>query len=332
LHRIEYQSNLPELRPLPQGGLEEAHWRIESLEAELAALRAQPRTVQTYEPHYTPVEQSAPAGASCGVSNPGFYAGAELPILKPHVDTILAGDSPFLDIGLAIRDIPQVRDFDYDASPRVWVGYVGCSGLGIRARWWQFDETEGTEGPIYDEFGNLIFDGRVDGGLELSATDFEVTDTICLGPTWQLLLSGGVRYAEFRFFGQIDGDLGGVGEGASGIEDYFDGIGATVAAELRRSLCWDLGLFASVRGSVLFGDEVFGVFDDFVVPLSFRFEESAIVRPVWEIQLGLDWSREICDGVHFVTRALGEVQYWDSIRDEYAIGLAGITLTAGFVR
>jgi hypothetical protein len=111
----------------------------------------------------------------------------------------------------------QDLDFDYAFSPYAWVGLVGCTGTGIRGRYWLYDQN------THDSFGlstgssvtstsgvNLIhiplvnFDNfgttsttagvAVSADLKLDVWDLELTQNLCVGD-WSFLFALGGRYA-----------------------------------------------------------------------------------------------------------------------------------------
>ena len=107
--------------------------------------------------------------------------------------------------------------WDYQFAPRIWLGYVGNCGLGIRSRYWQFDQstaqslvnadTSGvtnitTAAPLGLSFtspGLVMFKNGVDhllfdSNLKLNVVDLEATQEFRLG-RWLLEFSGGARYS-----------------------------------------------------------------------------------------------------------------------------------------
>src|SRR5688572_6570612 len=45
-------------------------------------------------------------------------------------------------------------EFDFEASPRITLGYAGSDGLGVRVRWWEYDE----EAESFDGQGEMVVD------------------------------------------------------------------------------------------------------------------------------------------------------------------------------
>lgn len=71
----------------------------------------------------------------------GWDAGAEMLIVRPYlsldhgVDWYEEYDEA--DTEYSNRSAPQ---YGYEASPRIWLGYTGCHGFGLRTRWWSLDQ------------------------------------------------------------------------------------------------------------------------------------------------------------------------------------------------
>jgi hypothetical protein len=201
--------------------------------------------------------------------------------------------------------------FDYEATPRFWLGYVTAGGLGIRARYWDFDH-RGVSDP--------------EGGgyrLDTSVLDLEATDTIALGSRWDLAVSAGWRHVEFEF---LSGETPNI-EAAQN-----SGNGLTTALELRRALPRGLALFGGARWSWLYGD------------VSYRAPWLETGRIDWEgatqwmaeTQLGAEWTRRLASGrASLEARAGVEAQWWDGFTgamDAPQFGLFGYFVTVGISR
>src|SRR5207244_2204274 len=120
-------------------------------------------------------------GCSCG-----WYAAGEVAWLRPSWKGF-----PAAQINVTAGDVTTRTafdtDYDYDATPRITVGYTGCNGLGVRASWWEFDHDSNLvsvtapAGGRSSFFGQLLEDiepavgGRLTSqqSLELQTIDFE---------------------------------------------------------------------------------------------------------------------------------------------------------------
>jgi hypothetical protein len=154
-----------------------------------------------------------------------FVAGAGAYIMKPYFQnnpaffmrttTIAGGLGTF-----SMETSTCQHDFCWglDAAPVVWLGYVSECGLGVRARWWLFDQRSATSAvsdtntaiisaspaglsivaPPSSFPGIGIFPSStqmfLSSNLKLDVWDFEATAETEVG-RWNLLFSGGFRYA-----------------------------------------------------------------------------------------------------------------------------------------
>jgi Legionella pneumophila major outer membrane protein precursor len=161
--------------------------------------------------------------------------------------------------------------YDYDPTARVFAGYTGCNGLGVRASYWWFDHNSDflsltaptgvtlLQGQLNSVPGVLAGDRLTsEQSLELQVADAEFTNCFeaCGG---NMVVSYGVRYAKMRLSLQeriiFVGNTSGVPNLSADYTDEFDGFGPTVGLEFMRPLCCaGLSFYSSLRGSVVVGD------------------------------------------------------------------------------
>jgi len=225
----------------------------------------------------------------CGCGCPSTYFGYEATILRPYMSS-----ANFPGAG-------NVFDNEYGWGHRFILGYDTGDGIGARLRYWMFNHGNTTNPPPPLNSINI----------DMDALDAEVTLNEQMR-NWDILVTGGVRYARAEFT-----DLGGILGAGAGANTYFEGYGPTVSLEATR----DVGRFYVVgdwRSSLLFGDirgTLLGTIDD----------ETAIVI---EQQLGMGWVSE--SGVLNV-RGVWETQAWlnDTFADD-ANGLGSNLTLSGF--
>ena len=227
-----------------------------------------------------------------------FVAGAGAYIIKPYFQdnpaffarrtTISSGGTTF-----SMETSTCQHDFCWglDAAPIIWLGYVSECGLGVRARWWLFDQRSATSAvsdanttilsaspgglsiisPSF--FGSPLFPVLnstptfTSSNLKLDVWDFEATQETAVG-RWALLFSAGFRYAHLsQDYDAIQASVRGTPPGPVGILTVifrqtesltsghnFNGAGPTLAIEGRRPLGNSgISLFANLRGTMLFG-------------------------------------------------------------------------------
>jgi hypothetical protein len=233
---------------------------------------------------------SAPAdhGASWGHDVDGssggghLDAGLELLVIRPYWDSNPAATaSTFTTTTTApfssTTTTEQVNfDYPYTANPRLWLGYVTDSGLGVRVTWFEFEQSSrtavlglpsapaanssstvtapnfgGTLGGLTSSASVTNFGGVVSGvpaaeavgsNLRLQSWDFEATGSYRSG-CFSAEGSAGVRYAHlsqnFAALG-ISNDVGGVvGSSTTSLAlsgHNFNGAGPTLAVTLSQHL------------------------------------------------------------------------------------------------
>jgi hypothetical protein len=187
--------------------------------------------------------------------------------------------------------------FDYELNPRITLGYVGCDGLGARARYWRYDENATS----------------VDGdnvSVDTYNLDFEVFQVVELGSCTCLDISAGLRYNDFEH-NRSDGNQ----------IDGFDGLGGMVALEAHRDLCNGFGGYARLREVIMMDD---AIIDDN--------EENDVTRPITEIAIGVRYTN-----CNWSLNAGYEWQNWgnytgDSNEDDLTndIGFSGFVVGAQY--
>jgi hypothetical protein len=274
----------------------------------------------------------------CPTRYPGFYAGGEITALRPFVGGTCLDTPCFLESALSVQD-KVLPDFDTYVAPRLWLGYTSCSGVGCRVRWWRMDLNASDSIDFTDATQNR-FVGDTSASLDVQVLDFEVTDTFTVAGKWDVLASGGVRYVDFDWSKTTEGVLS---IGSTDFQDFshdgigFEGVGPTAAIEARRPWFHRLGLFANVRGSLMFGKMNVLTISETIPP--FRadiFEQGdlgGMVRSIWEAQLGVDCTHELWRGTYLTTRVAGEAQYWSSmLANNNDIGFVGMTASVALIR
>lgn len=282
--------------------------RIETLEQQVAALQARLGDTCGVEA----VADCCPE-ESCGSSS--IYAGAELLLLEPHVGAL--GGSLF---GFPL--IPLTPDFDTELSPRFWVGYENAEGIGARLAYWEFDHAT----RMLDPFAGVA---TITNGLEARTIDGEMTICGCLGAT-EVRLAGGLRYAELDF----GLGLSIPGDGAGTLAAGFDGIGPTLALDIRRAFgCRGLALIGGVRGAWLYGDTQANLVIGGPVA---AVEAREHMLQVWEARMGIEWSRCLATGSQVFARATYEAQAWEwapvAMLVHEDLGFVGPAFAVGFAR
>ncbi|MEM1199403.1 MAG: hypothetical protein AAGI06_08860, partial [Pseudomonadota bacterium] len=138
----------------------------------------------------------------------------------------------------------ETPGFDFEPAARVVAGLEGEDGLGLRARWFQWDQFE----------RNNLGGGALIASVDVETVDVELTKKIDLGSV-TAVASGGYRYADYREF-------------SNGTPDQMrNSNGLVVGLELTHMFNDYLSIFGKGRASMQFasrgsdnGDPISDVF------------------------------------------------------------------------
>ncbi len=233
----------------------------------------------------------------------GWFVGAELALLRPLNGNGTGFSSVFALAGTA--DVGGINP-SYSTAPRLWLGYRKSDGLGIRVRYWQFDQlytTAASGGAIGGAFavGSFTFHS-----FDTWVLDAEVIDSSKLGCNWEATYSVGLRHLQYT-------EIAGV-TNAAFTQNIIattdtDAVGVTSSIELRRDISCRLGIFGTARGSILYGDETNSASGLPVLGLRVDNQVNDI-KAIYELQMGIEYVKPVTHGTFFV-RAGFEAQYWD---------------------
>ena len=240
------------------------------------------------------------ADAYCG-GCAGIVSGAEVAFLK-------AGHSDL-----------KTGGYDYQAAPRVWLGYQRCDGLGARVRWFHYDDSSLTT-------NNAIGSTKPITQLRFSTFDFELSDSFELGCKWQGTLAGGVRFAKYHetFDDEYDYSPSEYKDPTE-FADIDDAIGPVLSVEMRRRVTDRISLIGLLRQAVLMGNHN----DD-----NSRLNDDAVYSTT-EIQVGSEYRRTVGDGCAvFFIRSAGEAQFLGGVSSDESenVALVGGNVAFGIAR
>jgi hypothetical protein len=196
-----------------------------------------------------------------GLPSPGWFAGAEIQVIKPHLISGLseavanrAQKAKMTSTTVALPTTP----LDWTVSPRVFLGYRLPSGYGEFLVSYRHLGTSGN-GSLSGAKGDTALRSR----LAFDMIDFDYNSReISLGPQWDMRWTFGVR-ALFLFFDSRFNQptsLAAAGDGFAQVRDYNNlaGVGPHGALELARHLGqsgWSLYLRGDIA-SVFDGSHV----------------------------------------------------------------------------
>jgi hypothetical protein len=238
------------------------------------------------------------------------------------------------------------QDFrwDYELVPLAWIGCRGCDGLGARARWWKYDQSAsetfndipGTGVTVESAapLGLAIRTGvnnanpqslNLLSDLEVLVIDLEATQEVETG-CWWLTFSAGGRYCH------VSQDYTATRFNETTLRETllsshtFNGMGLTAAIEGHRPLgLLGLSLYASTRGSLLYGRKEQAAFLDSTTDLAARYDHEDVLPEV-EMEIGFEWRGEVgCCQLFVQTAVVG--QAWFGIGNASRTSAATSTIT-----
>jgi len=223
----------------------------------------------------------------------GLFGSIEITFLQPAI----SGAQSVFGSGTG-----RLLDTSYQSGIRYVLGYVSDSGLGVRGRYWSFDNSSAYTPP----YAPAVF------GIHVQAADTEVT-MLQRMRHWDVEVSGGLRYGKLEY---TNPPLTLYGPGTV----KFEGFGPTASFNGRRCLGNSgFSLFGNVRGSLMIGD-IRTASLLLTIPAGSIEDE---VMTVFENQLGVAWNYDLPYHMRLEVRTAWETQYWrnSTLEDDfYGIG------------
>lgn len=234
-----------------------------------------------------------PCGSCCESCCTGsLFANVEATFFRYHrADGVRTGDAVNPNF---------ITEFGFELAPRVTVGYVGCDGLGVSLRWWDYNHN--------NPAANAANQGV---GVDTYTIDFEVFENIQLSCATSMQVSFGIRYNDFEET-IVDTDT------LRNIITAWGGIGAV---EFRRQLgagllsgCNDCcggnngAVYGRLRGGILMSDRQVNDLTSATFPRVYDMHD--VVVGVAEIAFGYEVSQCLSTGQVLTLRAGVEWQMW----------------------
>jgi hypothetical protein len=249
--------------------------------------------------------------------------------------------------------------FDNDITPRVWLGYFGQNGIGVRARYWQYDHDADpltlTATPatlpgvssvtvIFPAAISTIGSGdvlSVESGLNVQTLDIEGAIRRQTA-SMTLLASAGYRWASMdQQFNSAISFATPQPPSTLNWRRRFEGSGLTAGAEAKKWIAGSaLALIGTARGSLLFGEKelrrtVLGdVTPGVPTPPHVVLDDADEVSGIFELSGGLHWSRPTKYCGDFFVQGMYETQLWTAAGAPTLtfLGFDGFSLSFGFER
>lgn len=285
----------------------------------------------------------------------GCFGGFELAFLRPRFSENTA---------MVIDPLPDdniVRPFEYDfeASPRIWAGWLNECGLGAQVRYWHFDAEADTESfsptpadPlanvwVFGAGGNVsrnAFAGvgetlTVSHDMEIDAIDLEAVQRM----QWRRTIlygSLGGRYAriEQHFLARAITAAGVIDEMVDH-DHSFEGFGPTAGLLIIQPVFDSgFGLYGNLRGSILFGEQKQSILEikNAGANVGRDTHTGDEVLAIGEIGFGVQYARVIRrNAVGFVRAGYEGQIWWDAggpINTDGNMGLEGFAFSIGVYR
>lgn len=285
-----------------------------------------------------------------------WSAGAEAFIAKPRFSSDWSIRRTEEDLAGNARVRDQPVDWDFTASPRVWLRYESRQRIGLQATWWSLDSDANglSSQPPANGFGELAHPDLhgVDlftvvpaerltaaARLDMDVLDLEVTRRTSLG-TYDWGVAAGLRRAEVERWDRLQrfnavGDLA----GTAAVWQETSGWGPSVHLFTQRDAFDYLQLTAGLRTSLLFVDAErrLSAVEDLDLPTTFSTSYESVseeLLPTVTVGFGGSWQGRGERTLGWSLRFGFEAQWWrgvGSLADETAdLSLLGISLGAGY--
>jgi len=306
-------------------------FRDDGTYGDMASLRAELNDLRAELDELKASNLAGHAGMSHGCDSYvpcGWFAGAELAILKPH-------------FGNGVYNMPGLRpwtDFNYNGTPRIHVGLRSADGLGLQASYWSFDQW--SEPTVSRD--DTVSQYRI-LGLNVQALDTEVTKAFFLCGIHGSL-GAGLRYGKVEAASVYKVRY--AGQDPYAFSDVFnrdiEAMGPTIVLDVRHRIGdTRLAIIGNVRSSVLFGGQKWQVTQTTDLPgegqANRRVERlpgsnEDRLLPVLESQIGLEWRIPVGSDYAYL-RCTIEGQWWGNglLGRPESLFVSGVPEDLGFV-
>jgi hypothetical protein len=230
--------------------------------------------------------------------------------------------------------IPNL-DPNPDPAARLALGWQTCEGLGIQARFWEFENTVSTSVPQADA---MTDPDLVTHAWDVFVFDVEVMRNAMVNEVWDTSLSAGYRFTEYEEGAELRrGEALFDGMRTGSVSTRYIGNGLTAAGGLRRQLARRFSVMVNGRVSFLLGSASHEPGDSDLFTQSL--DEDFDARYIFESQLGASYEHPICGGGLWFVRGGYEVQYWNDFvaavgrqTDASSIVFDGVFVSVGLQR
>ncbi len=296
----------------------DSEWRIAELEASVAELQN--------------MQQRSRSRCCTPVMPSQLYAGYSFLFAKLHFQESFR--AMVVDNATGTLNLVPFET-DYEITPRIWMGYRGERGLGVRTTYWSYDHNDDRLTLVNDGLNvpqatstTVIFPAlistalpgdrlTVDNSMEATSFDLEATYDARIQRA-ELNLRGGLRYikVEQTFDAAVlGGPVPGVVPASLNWSREFEGVGPTMTADMKLPI-GSRGLYGkgSAGLSFLFGEKTLArsVVNDvtpIATPPNVLLNDADEITGVYQASVGLGWERRTNFGEVFI-ESMYESQLW----------------------
>lgn len=192
--------------------------------------------------------------------------------------------------------------YDYKFAPRFTWGVTLPSGMGLRTRYFLFDQNARN---ATDGSGNDI-----SGRLRAQTLDIETYGTLRRGRNWGTMY-GGYRYADFTTASTFT--QAGIASRDTARQGAF-GSGIT-AGLMGTSIIGETGNFSinsGLRGSLMLGDLTASAQNALTGAIPIQFTNQNNFFSIWELVIGSQYRRRLNNGTNLILGSSIEAQLWQN--------------------
>jgi len=208
----------------------------------------------------------------CDCKSSGIVGGVDLMFLRLYARQGAGGNSAAGNID------DYFPDYGFNVTGRYWLGYEMSDGLGIRARFFEWQHSRAYLGRNREQAFKIV-----DVEATLDSTFYN----------WELTGIGGIRWGSIQLDGSDFGEPNPMN---------FEGTGLTLGVELRRPFWRNLSLIGGARYSVLCGQTDFEPVSTAVLGDTFI--------DITEVRLGVEWEMQMGSGGRLFANGVWEHQIY----------------------
>lgn len=203
------------------------------------------------------------------VQEPSLYTGYKFLFIKPQMKESF--EATVTNVGTGELTLVPL-DYNFNATPNIWIGYRASQQLGVRVNYWGYDHSGNGQTLVSDGLNlpgatatTVIYPAAIiapapgdvlqtSNSLNVQTFDAEGTYDLHLQRT-ALTVGGGIRFATTDQQMHAAASRGVVPIGVLDWRRKFSGLGPTVSAAVDQPLVGGFSAVGNFRGSLLYGQK-----------------------------------------------------------------------------